>query len=77
MPVIARLRLSVIAMYFDDHNPPHFHVIGNDGREAEVLIEGLSVRKGAVDRNAMREALEWARASEALLRERWDDFNER
>ena len=76
MPVIARLRHCLIAMYFDDHNPPHFHVLGNDGREAEVLIRGLTVRKGEVGRRAMTEALEWARTSEALLWERWNDFND-
>ena len=76
MPVIARLRYCLIAMYFDDHNPPHFHVIGNDGQEAEVLIRGLTVRKGTVDRRAMREAMEWAQASEGLLWEKWNDFHE-
>ena len=75
MPVIARLRLSVIAMYFDDHNPPHFHILGNDGREAEILIRDLSIRKGDVGRRALKEALDWAAESEALLWERWNDFN--
>lgn len=62
-------------MYFDDHNPPHFHVLGNDGREAEVLIEGLVVRKGQLDRKAMKEALDWAQENDSFLRRTWDDFN--
>lgn len=31
-----------IAMYFADHNPPHFHVLGRDGA-AQVAIETLEV----------------------------------
>ena len=75
MPVIARLQYCLIALYFDDHNPPHFHVLGNDGREAEVLIDGLVVKKGRVDRRALKEALDWAKANKDLLTETWDDFS--
>ncbi|HBG97899.1 MAG TPA: DUF4160 domain-containing protein [Rhodobacteraceae bacterium] len=64
-------------MYFEDHNPPHFHIIGNDGREAEVLIDGLTVKKGAVDRRALREALDWAQENRTLLTETWDAYQSR
>jgi hypothetical protein len=62
-------------MYFDDHNPPHFHILGHDGREAEVALAGLRRIKGEVDRRAMREALAWAVANAAFLKETWDDFS--
>ena len=74
MPVLARLQYCLIAMYANDHNPPHFHVLGQDGREAEVLLRDLSVKKGAVDRRALREAIDWAGKNRALLQESWDDF---
>lgn len=74
MPVLARLQYCLIVMYFADHNPPHFHVLGNDGREAEVLLGSLEVGKGAVDRRAIKEALDWARQNESFLKETWDDF---
>mgnify|MGYP002655413614 CR=1 FL=1 len=74
MPVIARLQYCVIAMYFGDHNPPHFHILGLDGSEAQIRLGDLSVMKGKVDRRAISEALEWAGQNEAFLRETWDAY---
>lgn len=74
MPVLARLRYCVILMYFEDHNPPHFHVRDSDGREAEIRLGTLEVLKGRIDRRAVSEALEWARGNEKFLEETWDDF---
>lgn len=56
MPRLARLSSTEIAMFFADHNPPHFHVLGRDGA-AQVSIETLDVIavSGRVD---LREALE-------------------
>jgi hypothetical protein len=31
MPRLIRFSASEIAMYFADHNPPHFHVLGREG----------------------------------------------
>lgn len=62
-------------MYFRDHNPPHFHVLANDGREAQVRIDGLQLLNGEVDRRALDEAREWATRNEAFLKETWDEFS--
>ena len=62
-------------MYFEDHNPPHFHIKDRDGREAEVLLSDLSVRKGSVDRRALREAIDYARDERDDLLRRWNDYN--
>jgi len=32
-------------MYFDDHNPPHFHAI-YAGNEAEIAIEPIEILEG-------------------------------
>lgn len=77
MPVIARLQFCLIAMYFEDHNPPHFHVLGLDGREAQVRLSDLTVLNGAVERRALKEAVDWARANEAFLKDTWNDFQDR
>lgn len=74
MPVLIRLRYCVIAMYFDDHNPPHFHVVAQ-GREAQVAIASLEVMRGEVDRRAMREAREWAESNRTLLWSKWEELN--
>jgi hypothetical protein len=77
MPVLARLQFCLIAMYFEDHNPPHFHVLGLDGREAQVRLEDLAVIKGVVERRAMSEALAWAKSNDQFLKETWDAFQSR
>jgi hypothetical protein len=56
-------------MYPRDHNPPHFHVVGLDGRDALVRLGTLDVLNGTVDRRAMREAVEWAQANPAYHEE--------
>jgi hypothetical protein len=73
MPRIMRFSNTEIAMYFADHNPPHFHVLGRDGA-AQVSIEELDViaMSGRVD---LSEALEWARENKALLREKWNELS--
>lgn len=70
MPRIARFSNAEIAMFFADHGPPHFHVLGRDGA-AQVAIESLEVIavSGRVD---LREALAWAEANKPLLWERWE-----
>ena len=74
MPVLVRLQYCVIFMYPNDHNPPHFHVVGLDGRDVQVRLGTLSVLNGTVDRRALKEAVEWARQNPAYLKETWDDF---
>lgn len=71
MPTIARLRLCTILMYFGDHNPPHFHVRDRQGAEALVAIETLTVLRGAIDRRALVEALDWGARNRDALREIW------
>jgi hypothetical protein len=69
MPRIARFASTEIAMYFADHPPPHFHVLGRDGA-AQVAIETLEVieMSGRID---LREALEWAASHRDDLRAHW------
>lgn len=60
-------------MYFADHNPPHFHVLGSDGA-AQIAIETLEIiaMSGRVD---LREALEWAARNKALLQAKWNELS--
>ena len=73
MPRLVRFSSAEIAMYFADHNPPHFHVLGRDGA-AQVTIEELDViaMSGRLD---LREALEWAAQNKALLRAKWMELS--
>ena len=60
-------------MYFDDHNPPHFHVVGRDG-QAQIRIDTLEiiVSSGKVD---LREALNWAAKNKDLLEDAWQSYS--
>ena len=60
----------VISIYFDDHNPPHFHVEYNED-EALISINDLSVLKGSLPPRVMGLAMEWARLHQAELLENW------
>jgi len=73
MPRIARFSSTEIAMYFADHPPPHFHVLGRDGA-AQVAIETLEVieMSGRID---LREALAWAAAHRDELIARWAELS--
>lgn len=73
MPRLMRFSNSEIAMYFADHNPPHFHVLGRDGA-AQVSIEELEViaMSGRID---LSEALAWAAENKALLLAKWKELS--
>ena len=60
-------------MYFADHPPPHFHVLGRDGA-AQVRIDTLEViaSSGRID---LREALAWAEDNRDLLMRKWEELS--
>jgi hypothetical protein len=71
MPTICRFYGIVIQMYYDDHNPPHFHAIYGDNR-AVVAIADFTMLEGDLPPKAVGLVMEWARThKEELLRE-WD-----
>lgn len=66
-------------MYADDHNPPHFHLIG-PGWRASYVVKGRKRLKGKVPANAAKaakQALSWAAMHEMELLARWAELNER
>lgn len=73
MPRIARFSSTEIAMYFADHPPPHFHVLGRGG-QAQVAIEDFRViaRSGRVD---LAEALAWAAEHRGELEAKWRELS--
>jgi hypothetical protein len=46
-------------MYFDDHNPPHFHVKYNDHR-ALISIGDLKLLEGHLPTRVLGLVMEWA-----------------
>jgi len=60
MPEISRFFGIVIKMFFDDHNPPHFHA-EYGGHVALIEIRNLSVFSGSLPPRVMGFVIEWAR----------------
>jgi hypothetical protein len=75
MPTLIRLAQSKLTMYAADHNPPHFHVLANDGSEALIDLASLQVIDGTVRPAVLKEALAWASQNVALLATKWKELN--
>ena len=71
MPEISRFLGIVIAMYYNDHSPPHFHARYGD-IEIKVNIENGEVISGEFPRRAQRLVLEWLELHRNELLDDWD-----
>ena len=70
MPEISRFLGIIILMYFDDHNPPHFHVKYNDYR-ALISINELQMINGELPPRVLGLVMEWAILHKNELIENW------
>ena len=60
----------VIAMFFDDHGPPHFHARHAEGA-AKVRIDTIEVIDSSLPRRQLRLVLAWAELHQDELLENW------
>jgi len=74
MPEICRFYGIIIAMFFDDHNPPHFHARYGDYRVA-VEINSLRVLEGRIPPRALGLVMEWASQHQSELLRNWELAN--
>ena len=70
MPEISRFYGIVIAIYWKDHGPPHFHA-KYGGRRAAFTIEDLRLVEGRLPPRVTALVLEWAFAHRDELMEDW------
>lgn len=70
MPAISRFFGIVIAMYYNDHLPAHFHAQYAEYR-AKVAIDTLELTDGKLPRRALALVLEWAALHRQELRDNW------
>lgn len=71
MPEVSRFFGISIRMYFDDHNPPHFHAIYSDF-EAELGIEPIALLRGRFARRALSMVMEWTAEHQQELVANWE-----
>lgn len=70
MPEISRFFGIVIAMFYNDHAPPHFHVRYGSER-ALIGIESLVLLEGRLSPRALGLVMEWAASHQTELLEDW------
>ena len=59
MPEISRFFGIIIAMFYDDHAPPHFHVRYGE-QKAIITIDTLTISQGWLAPRAHGLVMEWA-----------------
>jgi hypothetical protein len=74
MPVIKRFSQSWVRINANDHPPPHFHVLMNDGREAWVTIAELRIVHGKVSAREMDDVLAWAKINRDMLAAKFEEL---
>lgn len=72
MPTICTFFGIFIRMYYDEHNPPHFHVYYGD-HNAIIAIDTLEVLEGKLPKRAFAMVVEWAIEHREELLSNWDN----
>jgi hypothetical protein len=60
-----------IYVYWDDHNPPHYHGIYGE-HEAWMVIATMAVLRGSLPRRALRLVKAWHRLHQVELEAAWE-----
>ena len=70
MPVISQFFGIKVTMYYDDHNPPHFHVEYNDDKALIDIVEAR-VLSGYLKSKQLKLVLAWCIIHQEELLENW------
>jgi hypothetical protein len=71
MPELSRFLGIIILMYFNDHNPPHYHVKYNEYR-AIIEIETSRILEGDLPPRVFGLVVEWANMHRSELSDDWE-----
>jgi hypothetical protein len=71
MPEISRFYGIVIAMFYDDHNPPHFHARYGSFKAA-IRIRDFTVLEGLLPPKALGLVMEWVAIHKDELLKEWE-----
>ncbi len=70
MPEISRFFGIIITMFYDEHNPPHFHArYGRDKTAIEIV--SLRVLEGRLHPRVLGLVIEWASQHQDALMRDW------
>ncbi len=71
MPEISRFLGIIIRMFYNEHNPPHFHA-KYEGHIAVFNIRTRRLMAGSLPPNAVRLVREWVKLHEKELMDDWN-----
>ena len=71
MPEISRFYGIIISMFYNDHNPPHFHAKYGEFR-ADICIKNFAVISGSLPPKAFALVVEWAAQHKEELMNDWE-----
>lgn len=71
MPEISRFLGIIIRMFYNEHNPPHFHAFYNEF-QVEISIQTLEVMKGSLPKRVLALVIEWALEHRSELMNDWE-----
>ncbi len=71
MPEVSRFYGIVIRIFYDDHNPPHFHAEYGE-HEVLVNINTLAILGGSLPARALGMVTEWASLHQRELLAAWE-----
>ena len=71
MPEISRFFGIIIAMFYEDHQPPHFHARYGE-HQVTIKIADLSILEGFLPPRALGLVMEWASIHQNELVKNWD-----
>lgn len=74
MPCIEIIDSVKIFIYYNDHDPPHFHAIYAEFQEL-IEIETLKSYAGYIPGKQRKKVINWAKRNQELLLVIWDNFN--
>lgn len=71
MPEISRFYGIIISMYYDDHNPPHFHA--RYGKHKAVIeIASIRLLEGQLPPRVLGMIVEWTVQHQLELMDNWN-----
>ena len=71
MPEVSRFFGIIIAMYYNDHVPPHFHAKYGDD-QASLRIDNGAILEGGLRTRTLRLVEEWRQLHQSELLEDWN-----
>ena len=71
MPEISRFLGIIIRMFYNEHNPPHFHAYYNE-HQAEINILTMEIIIGELPKRVKNLVIEWAVEHSVELMQDWD-----